>query len=359
MVRENGNLVVDGVLTLELTADPNRFPADADVAAFYREVVRRLDELPGVESATALGSLPRSRNNPRAQFTIDGRPAPSPTEAPWTGWQSITADYFATLGIPMIEGRAIDSSDRVDTAPVIVVNDAFARLQFPGEEALGRRVTIWGPSREIVGVCGDFRQPRIPEVEGTAPAVFLPFEQHPIRTAGLAARVEGDPMALAAAARQAVWAVDPDQPVDLVQTLRHHIETELGGPLVISQALTVMGAVALLLSAIGMYGLISHDVGQRRREIGIQMALGAAPARVIRAVTLRGLSITGLGMALGVPLAWAMKRAIASAFQGLAPIELGSIALLVLLLGAVALVASYIPALRAARIRPARVLQSE
>jgi predicted permease len=322
-------------------------------------VARRLGELPSVETTAALTTLPRSRNNPRAQFTIDGRPAPSPSEAPWTGWQSVTADYFTTLGIPIVEGRPVQSSDRADAAPVVVVNQGFARLQFPGENALGRSVTILGASREIVGVCADFRQARISEFEHTDPAVFLPFEQHPTRTASLAARVAGDPMALAMAARQAVWKVDPDQPVDRVVTLRDHIETELSGPVVISRALTMMGGVALLLSAIGMYGLISHDVAQRRREIGIRMALGAAPARVIGGVTLRGLTITGLGMALGLPAAWAMTRAIAATFQGLAPIELGSIALLVALLGAVALVASYVPALRAARIRPARVLQSE
>ena len=166
-------------------------------------------------------------------------------------------------------------------------------------------------------------------------------------------------MALAPAARQAVWAVDPDQPVTAVQTLRAHIEQSLGGPRVISRALTLMGAVALLLSAIGMYGLIAHDVSQRRREIGIRMALGAAPARVIGAVTLRGLSITGLGMILGVPLAWAMTRALASVLQEVAPIEVRSIALLALLLVVVASVASCLPAVRAARIRPARVLQSD
>jgi putative ABC transport system permease protein len=344
---------------LGLTADENGYPEDTDVATFYREVLRRIDELPGVESVTAMGSLPRSQDNPRTQFTIDGRPSPSPTEAPRTGWQSISDDYFATLGVAIVDGRAVGSTDRADAAPVIVVNESFARLQFPGQSALGQRVTIWGASREIVGVCADFPQSRFPEVDGIPPAVYIPFEQHPIRTASLATRVVGDPMALAPAVRQAVWAVDPDQPVDLVQTLRHHIESTLSGPRVISQALRTMGAVALLLSAIGMYGLIAHDVGQRRREIGIRMALGAAPLRVIGAVTLRGLGIAGLGMTLGVPAAWAMKRAIAAAFQGLVQLELRSIALVVVLLGLVALVASYVPAVRAARIRPARVLQSE
>ena len=359
MVRENGSLTVDGVLTLELTADEHRFPEDAEVAAFYREVVRRLGEVPGVETAAALASLPRNRSNPRAQFTIDGRPAPSPTEAPWTGWQSITPEYWRTLGIPIVAGRAIEASDRADTARVAMVNETFARLQFPGESALGRRVTIHSRSREIVGVCADFRQARTPEVEGGAPAVFLPFDQHPVRTASVAARVAGagDPMVLADAARQAVWRVDPDQPIARVQTLRGHIESELGGPLVISQALMLIGGAALLLSAIGTYGLIAHDVAQRRREIGIRMALGAAPGRVIASVTRRGLAIAGLGMLLGLPLAWAMARAVAAALHGLAPVDLGSIAIIVVLLAAVAAVASSLPALRAARIRPGRLLQ--
>ena len=356
MVRENGSLEVEGLLTLELTADESRFPRDADVAAYYREVVRRLGELPRVESVAAMDSLPRSQGNPRTQFTLDGRPAPGRNEAPWAGLQSVSADYFETLGVPIVAGRPILPSDRAEGAPVVVVNESFVRTHLAAEEAIGRRVKIDGISREIVGVGADFLQSRIPGLESGA-AVFLPFEQHPARSMSLAARVGGDPMALAEAARQAVWAVDPDQPIARVQTLEHHIETSLSGPIVLSRALTIMGVVALVLSAIGMYGLIAHDVSQRRREIGIKMALGAAPSRVVGSVVLRGLAITGLGMALGGPLAWAMERAIAAVFEGLAPLDLRSIGFLVLLLALVALVASSLPALYAARIRPARVLQ--
>jgi hypothetical protein len=297
--------------------------------------------------------------NPRSQITVDGRPAPSATEAPWTGRQSVGPGYFATLGVPIVEGRAIVESDRADSVAVAVVNQSFARLFFPGEDAIGRRVTIEGGSREIVGVSADFVQLRMQEFGAAAPEIYLPFEQYPVRTASFAVRLEGDPMALADAARAAVWAVDPDQPVVAVQSLRGHIESSLAGPRVLSQGLAMMGAVALLLSAIGMYGLIAHDVGQRRREIGIRMALGAAPRTVVRAVVARGLGIALLGMVLGGPLAWGMAQAIRAAFPSFAMVHASSIAALVGLLALVAAVASWVPAANAARTRPAQVLQAD
>ena len=360
MVRENGSLVVDGVLTLELTADEHRFPTDGDVVAFYRDVTQRLADLPGVESAAGLTTLPRTSNvPPSTQLTIDGRPAPSPTEAPWTGWQSVTPEFFSTLGVPIVAGRSLLESDRANAAPVVVVNERFARMHFPGEEALGRRVTIHGASREIVGICADFVQSRFPLDERTEVAMFVPFEQHPVRTLSLAARVQGDPMALADAARQAVWQVDPDQPVVGLQSLRTAIDISLAGPRIFGTVLTMMGAVALALSAIGMYGLIAHDVSQRRRELGIRMALGAAPGRVVTAITLRGLAIAGVGIAIGLPAAWGMGQVIAAALPGIASIHLGSVGTLILVLAAVALAASSLPAVKASRIRPARVLQEE
>jgi ABC-type antimicrobial peptide transport system permease subunit len=166
-------------------------------------------------------------------------------------------------------------------------------------------------------------------------------------------------MAIANQARQAVWRVDPDQPIADVQSLRGSIDVSLAGPRVLASGMTLLGAVALVLSAIGMYGLIAHDVGQRRREIGIRMALGAAPPRVLASITLRGLGVAAIGMAIGVPAAWGMARAIAAALPFIAPIDLGSIAALIALLAAVAVVASGLPALSASRIRPARVLQIE
>ncbi len=359
LIRENGSLRVDDVLTLQLTADSNRFPDDAQVTSFYQEVERRVGSIPGVLSTTVLTALPRSSAYPRAQFTIVGGEAVAPTEAPWAGWQTVTPGFFETLGVPMLSGRGILASDRADGAPVVVVNQSFVRLNFPAGTPLGEQVMVHGAAREIVGVSADFMQQRIALNQSIAPAIFLPLEQHPVRTSSLAARTEGDPMAFAEEARRAVWAVDPDQAVSPPRSLRSHIESELGGPLIISRVLTLIGVLALVLSAIGINGLIAHDVSQRRREIGIRMALGAAPSRVVGSVTLGGMAVAGLGLVLGLPAAWAMSRAISSALEGSAAINPFLLLGLMVLLEVVALVASYVPARWAAGIRPGNVLQAE
>ena len=359
VVQENGDINVDGLLTVELTADESRHADDAAVTGFYREVLRRVAEVPGVSSAAALAHLPRSRAYSSTSFTVDGEKLDDPSEAPTSGWQSVSQDYFSTLEVTLQRGRYFNQGDRADAPPVVVINDSLARRSFPDVDPVGRRITVLGASREIVGVAADFNQPRISAEEGFPPAIYLPFEQQPIRTMSLALRTDADPMSLVDPVRDAVWAVDPDQPVSLAQTLRHHIETELSGPRVIGQSLTVIGAAALLLSAIGMFGLISYDVGQRRREIGIRMAMGAAPAQVVRGVALQGMTITGLGLLVGVPLAWGMIRAIGATFQELAPVHWATLAGLVGLLVAVSAVASYLPARRASRIHPSRVLQMD
>ncbi|MEE2778627.1 MAG: FtsX-like permease family protein, partial [Acidobacteriota bacterium] len=173
----------------------------------------------------------------------------------------------------------------------------------------------------------------------------------------LAIRTEGDPLSYGEAVRRAVWAVDPDQAISQIQTLRQLLESSLAGPRVIGQGVAVVGAAAVVLSAIGMFGLISYDVGQRRREIGIRVAMGASPRQVIRGVTYQGLSISGLGLLIGLPLAWGMFEMIGAAFQDLLPMHVGTLAGLVGLLVVVSCFASYLPARRAARIQPSQVLQ--
>ncbi len=191
------------------------------------------------------------------------------------------------------------------------------------------------------------------------PMIYLPMEQQPTRSKSLALRVEGDSDALADALRSAVWAVDPAQPVSNVQSLTQHIATELAGPKVVSIVLTIFGATALLLSAIGIYGVMAHGVAQKTREIGIRMALGAAGADVVGLVTRQGMRLAVLGLLLGAPFAFILIRLVGSTFvttSGATPqLVLGVIAVL----GSVAFVATYLPARKASRIQPVRALSTD
>ncbi|MDX1382984.1 MAG: ABC transporter permease, partial [Thermoanaerobaculia bacterium] len=204
VVRNNGDIRIDGLLTVALTADESRYAEDAEVAAFYREVSASVARIPGVTGVSALLHLPRSREYSTTRFTVDGEVLEDPTEAPSSGWLAVGPAYFDTLGVTMLRGRGLAEHDRSDTVPVVVINDALAQREFPDGDAVGSRLTVHGVSREIVGVCGDFMQPRMVEAGAFPPLIFLPFEQHPVRSMHLAIRTEGDPSSHADAVRGAV-----------------------------------------------------------------------------------------------------------------------------------------------------------
>ncbi|HEY7699630.1 MAG TPA: ADOP family duplicated permease, partial [Vicinamibacteria bacterium] len=351
---------VNGLLTAQLTVSEDRHPADADVQRFYREVTRRLSEIPGVEGVAVMNELPRSRASGTTEFTIEGRPDPRRNEEPVTGWQAVNSSYFPTLGVPIREGRGVTEEDREDTEAVVVVSESFVEKFFPDEDPLGKRVSLMGKPRRIVGISKTIYQNRMPDDSGKlGPVVYLPMEQQTVRSKSFALRVKGDPSALAPSLRAAIWAVDPVQPVSTVQTLTQHIATELAGPRIISVVLTIFATTALLLSAIGIYGVMAHGVAQKTREIGIRMALGAAGRDVVGLVTRQGMRLAALGLLLGAPFAFALTRLVGSTFvttSGATPqMVLGVVAVL----GSVAFIATYLPARRASRIQPVRALATE
>ncbi|MGH9334417.1 MAG: ABC transporter permease, partial [Vicinamibacteria bacterium] len=351
---------VEGILTAQLTVSEDRHPEDGDVLGFYREVVRRAEEIPGVTGVAAMNELPRSRASGSSEFTIEGRATPRHNEEPVSGWQAVNPAYFTSLGVPILQGRGVSDEDREDTEAVAVVNESFVETFFPEEDPLGKSVALMGKPRRIVGVSRNIYQSRMPDENGKiGPVVYLPMEQQAVRSKSLALRVQGDPSALAPELRAAIWAVDPGQPVSKVQTLVEHIETELSGPRIISVVLTIFAATALVLSAIGIYGVMAHGVAQKTREIGIRMALGAAGNDVVRLVTKQGMRLALLGLAVGAPFAFALTRAVGSTFVATsgvtAPMVLGVIGVL----SSVAFVATYLPARRASRIQPVKALATE
>jgi putative ABC transport system permease protein len=360
-VMANPGFEVKGVLTAQLTASENRHPDNADLRIFYREVIRRLGETPGIESVAAMAQLPRSRAESRTKFTIDGRPTPRYNEEPETGWQSVNAAYFEALGVPVLSGRSIAGADLEDSAPVAVVNESFVETFFPEEDPIGKGLTVMGKSRRIVGVSKNIYQTRMPERGAKiGPVLYLPMEQEPVRSMSFAMRVRGEPTSFASGVRAAVWAVDPEQPVSAVQPLTDHIATELAGPNILLIVLSVFGSMALLLSAIGVYGVMAHGVAQKTREIGIRMALGAGATDVVRLVTFQGLRLLALGFVLGAPFAFALTRAVRAAFSSSVSVASPELVLAVTaVLAFVAALATYLPARRASRLQPVRALSTE
>jgi len=349
-----------GVLTAQLTVSEDRYPSDADVFRFYEEAIRRLEEVSGIETVAAMNDLPRSRGVSNTEFTIDGREQPLVNEEPTADWQSVNPEYFSALGVPVSSGRALSDTDRTDTQLVTVVNERFVEVFLPDEEPLGTQITVLGASRQIVGVSKNVFQTRMPREGGKiGPALYLPMAQKPVRNMSLAMRASGEPAALASAVRAAIWKVDPAQPVTAIQTLDEHIATQLSGPRIISFVLALFGAAALMLSAIGIYGVMAHSVAQRTREIGIRMALGAAGKDVVKLVTRQGMSLAAIGLGVGAPLAYAMVRAIQTMFLATDMIDPKLIVGVTLTLAAVAFTATFLPALRASRVQPTRALQTE
>ena len=351
----------EGLLTFSLTAREDRFPGTDELRTYEDQLLASLAELPGVQGVAAMSSLPRGRGNPSVGYTMDGRPRPEEGEQPVAGLQTVSPGYFETLGIPLRRGRGVEPTDREASQPVVVVSEALVRREFPAEDPLGRTVTLSGETepRTVVGVVADIVQDRIQLAGDGGEAFYVPLAQKPPRALSFALRLPGDPTALAGDVRRAVWSVNPDQPVAQLRTLDDFVAESLAGPRAISLFLMVMAVIALLLAALGIYGVIAHAVAQRQREIGIRMALGAARGTVVGMITRGGMALAGVGMLVGLPLSYLMYRMAASAlniFEGDVGIALaGGVGLL---LGVVALLATWLPARRASAVQPVAALRS-
>jgi hypothetical protein len=305
-----------------------------------------------------MSSLPRGRGNPNVRYTIAGRPVPEGGERPLAGLQAVNPGYFATMEIPVVRGRGLEATDREGSQPVVVVSEALVRREFPDQDPLGRTLTFGGADRVIVGVVGDVVQQRIPLSGRDGEAVYVPVAQSPLRAVSFALRVGGDPTRLAGDVRQAVWSVNPDQPVADVRSLDDFVAESLAGPRAMSLFLGGMGVIALLLAAMGIYGVMAHAVAQRQREIGIRMALGAGRNSVVGMVTRSGLTLVGVGMAAGIPLSYVMYRAAANAlnlFEG--AVAAGYAFKVGGALALVAVIATVLPARKASGVQPVAALR--
>ncbi len=349
------------VLTLRLPVANTRFATPAEIAAHTREIVARIEAVPGVRGAAATDSLPLEGFNNGMPFLIAGRDVVDRANRQACGFKMVQASYFQVLGIRVIKGRGLTERDVKGTQPVAVINQTMVNRFFKDQEPIGQRLLIQdiipgspalGPeiSWEIVGVIAD---ERTASLEGTTRAgVYVPIEQSPTTFASVVIRGAVEPQALGRAITQAVHEVDRNQVVSDIRTLEQIKDESAASNRLRTTLLAVFASLALLLSAIGIYGVISYTVAQRTHEIGVRAALGASGAALLRMVLTSGMGLTLFGLAIGLGGALALTQLLGSLLFGVSardPLTLGASAVVLVL---VAFLACYIPARRAAKLDP-------
>ena len=370
MIRSFGRLLdvdpgfrTEGLLTARFSLTRTRYPEDAQVVTFQRRLLQQAAALPGVERAAVASELPMGIGmGLGGEVTLEGRAFGPGEPPPVTGWRMVSPGYFEALGIALRQGRTFAAADDERSPAVVVVEEDLARRFWPGENPLGKRLklnartpeqSVW---RTVVGVVGHVRQQGLSEAGGDQ--LYVPLPQHPVRLLTLVLDPAGSPASLAAEARRAVWALDRGLPVE-VRTIEQVIAGSLGRRRFHTSLFTAFGAVSLLLTVIGVYGVMAYSVAQRTRDMGIRMALGARRGDVLRHVVGQGAALTLTGLALGLAAAWSLSRLMSTLVFGVAPRDAATFAAVALLLAGVGLAASYLPARRASRVDPAVALHGE
>jgi putative ABC transport system permease protein len=368
MVRGFGALVDNGkalepetLLSLRLAITDNKYHEKPQIADYYRRVLERIQALPGVRSATAVSALPYSQHSNGMDFMIEGRPL-VPGDVPHGMYQVTSPECFDTLHIPLHEGRPLSAGDGTSAQPVTVISQRIADRWWKGESPIGKRIRVGGSDSKdvwmtIVGVVGDI--PHNAQERAPRPAFYVPWQQRPALWMDIGIRTAGDPLLVAPAVTAAIHSVDPDQPITEMQPMTKSIHDQMIGLNYMAALMGIFGALALLLSAIGVYGVMAYTVSEQTRDIGVRMALGASRGSVLGAIFRRGLLVTAVGLAVGLPIAYALARLMASLIFGVTATDPATfIGIPLTLLAAVSL-AIYIPARRATRIDPIVALRYE
>jgi putative ABC transport system permease protein len=351
----------ENVLTVQVLLPQPKYAEPAKRLQFLNDSLQRIESLPGVQAAGATNFLPLTGFWGTVTFTVEGQPLPNPGDEPEADNRTATPGYFRTMGIRLIEGREFTEQDRQGTQKVLLVNETLARKLWPGESPVGKRLNL-GDTREpdwweAVGVVGDIKSFGL-EKE-THSEIFRPFAQNPFPIMALTIRTSGDPMSLATAVRQEIWSVDKDQPLFKVLSLEQLASESVSLRRVSLILLCTFAILALIIAAVGIYGVVSYTVTQRTNEIGIRMALGAKQSDILKLIVGQGSRITVIGVGVGLLAAFLLSRLIANLLYGVSAAD-GLIFISAPLISAfVALLACYIPARRAMKIDPMVALRYE
>jgi putative ABC transport system permease protein len=354
----------ENVLTARVWIPATKYQEDDEIIAFYRETLDRVGAIPGVLSAGGVLSLPVNAGiNGTFTFEIEGRESVDPRETPTAGFQVASSHYLETLGIPLLRGRWFSDSDDSEAPSVVVINQALADRYWPDEDPIGKRLTWGDPDEEdtdwatIIGIVGNTRHLGLDQPP--RPEIYQPYLQGSLPFLTLVVKSEVDPSTLTSAVRRAVMEVDPEQPLSAVATMEQVLFDSLGSRRFNMLLLVVFAVTAVVLAAVGLFGVLSYSVSQRYNEIGIRMALGARTVGVVGSVMREGVGLAVLGLAIGIPGALGLTRLMRSMIHGVSATDPAVFAIGAALLVAIATLASCVPALRASRVDPIQVLRVE
>jgi putative ABC transport system permease protein len=345
------------VLSVNVALSGSRYRDGASVSGFYKQTLERLSALPGVQSASIVTALPMAGSFGSRYFGIEGRPPQPPGQGFNANTNLATPGYFATMHIPLLEGRDFEEGDVRGTPDVVVINQEAVRRYWPDESPIGQRITFENRTRTVIGVVGDVKQSGL-DIE-TRPEMFSPYYQVTVPFGTVLVRTKGDPAAMTSTVRGAMQEIDRDLPLYGIKTVNDVISDSVAPRRLNMLLLGIFAGLALVLAAVGLYGVISYSVSQRTREIGIRVALGASHKSVLRLVVGEGMVLASAGVVIGVTASFFLTKFMTTLLFGVSPTDpITFVAISVLLIG-VSIVASVIPARKAMRVDPMVALRYE
>jgi putative ABC transport system permease protein len=352
------------LLTARVGLPDSAYSKNEQTIAFFEQFLTRLRALPGVESASTIVPLPLSQSNMVTTYDIEERPLPDGQQAA-APVRIIDNDYFKTMGVPLRRGRAFNEHDRFDSTAVVIVNERFAEKVFPGQNAIGKRIKPGfsadeGPEkmREIVGIAGNVKHRSLKNDD--TPEMYLPQTQIPFNIMTLVVRTSvSDPANLTSAIRSELATLDRNIPLTSIRLFDEYISRSLARPRFNALLLSIFAGTALLLTAIGIYGVMAYSVAQRTNEIGIRIALGAGKSSIFRLVVGQAMTLVGISLVVGLAGAFAATRLLNSLLFGVGASDPMTFIAIVLLVSAVAFIAAWLPARRATRVDPIIALRAE
>ncbi len=358
LVHVNPGFSAQQLITAQIQVSGKSYDDDRKRTGFFHRLLESAAALPGVDSVGAISELPLSGQLNDQFFQVQGRTY-SPNQKDDANIRTVAGDYFRAMRIPLLRGRFLSARDAANASKTVVVNEQFTTRYFPGADAIGQRLRIGDDkeAREIVGVVGGVRHNSLQE--SPWPEMYLPNDQGPAYSLNLVIRASRDPANLASALRGAVNVVDPEQSISTVRTMEELVSSSVAQPRFASLLLGSFALLALVLASIGLYGVISYAVSRRTREIGIRMAVGATPSDILRLVVSQGFRLTAVGLGIGLTGAFFLTRLLATWLFEVTPYDAVTFAVLPMLLAGVAILACWIPAVRAARVDPLISLREE